>query len=262
MSASRAACVIALVILLAGCVAPEGPGAATSAPIVLAALGDSLMAGYNADAEHDGVHPEVSWPTGEGNWSFAARLGASSAENLARPAEKLAALPRQAATMTQGAFALVGFGSNDLCTGGGTDETTTVPVSAEEFAADLRARVKELLANGSQVLVVSIPDLVAMHAVAPTPPIESSFVYLYFGANCGRTADQFRAEIEAYNAAIVRVATEEGVIHDAGAIWRIDWTREMVSEIDGVHPSVEGAMAMAEAVWDAYAAQMERAPAS
>lgn len=242
-------------VLLAGCAAPAGSPAASAPPVALAALGDSLMAGYNADAEHAGTFPEVSWPTANASWSFASRLGAASAENFARPAEKLSGLPGQAAQMTPGAFALVGFGANDLCTGGGREEMTVVPVPTAEFEAALRGHVAALQESGSRVLLVTIPDIVAMHEVAPMPPPqEIGGAYLAFGVNCGRTPDQFRADIGSYNEAILRVAADLGTMSDGGAIARMEWTRAMVSELDGVHPSIEGAQAMATAVWDAYSA--------
>jgi lysophospholipase L1-like esterase len=252
---------LVVVAVLAGCASPASPTPPSVEPVTLAALGDSLMAGYNADPQHAGVFSEVSWPTGEGNWSFASRLGASKSENWARPQEKLSALPRQAAKMHRGAFALVGFGANDLCPGGGTEttDTTILPVPVAEFEAALRADIRALEANGSRVLVVSIPDIPSMHAVAPAPAPEDSFVYTYFGAGCGRTNDQFRADIQAYNAAILRATQSENALSDAGAIWRLKWSREMVSSVDGVHPSLVGAHAMAAAVWDAYASQVPSA---
>lgn len=212
------------------------------------------MAGYNVDAAHEGVHPEFSWPTGDANWSFARRLGASSVENFARPQEKLSALNRQASGIKESSFVLVGFGANDLCTGGGRDETTVVPVSVSEFESRLRDGIRMLTANGSSVLVVSIPDIVAMHAVAAMPPPQNAATYLYFGTNCGRTPEQFRAEIQAYNEAILRVTRAEGAFNDGGAVWRLSWSTPLMSEADGVHLSLRGAEAMATAVWDAYAA--------
>ena len=51
---------------------------------------------------------------------------------------------------------------------------------------------------------------------------------------------------------MARVAEEEGALHDVGAIGNIVWSPEMVSEVDGLHPSPVGLEAMADGVWEAY----------
>ena len=243
---------------LAGCVsAPALPDPPALAPLPVVALGDSMMSGYNVDAEHAGNHAEFSWPTGNETWSFSSRFGAPAEENFARPANKLAQIEGQSAELEHPSFIIVGFGINDLCPGGGTGQTrTALPVPADEFAAMLRAYVQEFRAEGSTVLLVSVVDFAQMHAVAPMPPPESpSAFYLALATNCARpTPADLTRDIEAYNEAIARVAAEEGALHDAGALYALEWTTEMVSELDGSHPSIAGHEAMAAAVWDAYSA--------
>lgn len=238
---------------------PDPPADGAALPVV--ALGDSMMSGYNVDAEHPGNRAEFSWPTGNETWSFSSRLGASSKENFARPANKLEQIATQSVELEHPAFVIVGFGINDLCPGGGTGTTRTMaPVPPGEFEAALRGHVREFLAAGSTVLLVSVVDFAQMHSVAPMPPPESpSAFYLALATNCARPAPaDLTRDIEAYNAAIARVAAEEGALHDGGALFALRWSTEMVSELDGSHPSVAGHEAMATAVWDASSVAVAR----
>jgi hypothetical protein len=249
---------LVVALLLAGCVAPAAAPALppADAPPVLGAIGNSLMLGYNADAEHIEAAPEVAWATGDAPWSFRARLGAAGVENVAAPGAGTDEFLDQVAQLEDAGLVLILLMDSDLC---GAERPVMAPTGA--FEGELRAGVKALLAKGMQPMLVTPPDITSVAAAARAKPPANDFVLFYAsGQACAQEPDVETRQAEMF-ATIARVAEEEGALHDHGAVARIAWTPEMVSDMDGLHPSLVGLDAIATAVWDAYDA-ITRTPAS
>lgn len=238
--------------ILAGCAAAPEPAPAASGPVV-GALGVSLMVGWSADAEHIGRAPEVSWPTGDAPWSFASRMNASARENEAQGGAHSSLFVSQSERLRDATFVLVGFVDSNVCAG--VMLITDGQPGEATFEDDLRAGTRALVARGIEVMLVTVPDLAAMaEAAREKPPASEEAVSYAIGQQCGAEPN-YRARFDAMNALILRVADEEGALHDGGALAQLAWTAPMMSDVDGFHPSPVGLEAMAGAVWDAYEAQ-------
>lgn len=239
--------VLAAAILLAGCISPPedpSPEAAAGAIDVLGAIGNSLMLGYNADEDHIESAPEVAWATGDEPWSFRARLGTPRAENVAVPGAGVDTFLDQVEELVDADLVLVLLPDNAMCGPPEPDGT--------DFEAGLREGVRALLARGMTPMLVTPPDLIAVAEAARAKPPANDFVLFWAtGQSCAsdpRVAERQAAMVET----IGRVAEEEGALHDHGAIASLAWTPEMISDMDGLHPSLTGLEAISAAVWDTY----------
>lgn len=244
-----------LAFLLAGCVAAPAPELeAPPAGPVVGAVGVSLMVGWSADAEHLDRSPEVSWPTGDAPWSFASRINASARENEAQGGAHSSFFVSQANALRESTFVLVGFVDSSLCAGM-TFATDGQPGEAT-FEDDLRAGVRALVARGIEVMLISPPNFASMaEAARAKAPLSADHSYFWvMGQQCGAEPG-YAANAAATNAIIVRVAQEEGAMHDGGAVTKLTWTPEMISDVDGFHASQAGNEAIAAAVWEAYQVQ-------
>lgn len=242
--------------ILAGCAnAPVSDAPLASGPVV-GALGVSLMVGWSADAEHVGRAPEISWPTGDDPWSFASRMQATATENEAQGGAHSSLFVSQAEKLRDATFVLVGFVDSNICAG--VMLITDGQPGEATFEEDLRAGVRALRSRGIEVMLVTAPDFASMAAATrAAPPASDEAASYAIGQQCGAEPG-LQERAAAMDALILRVAEEEGALHDGGAISAIEWTPEMMSDVDGFHPSPAGLEAMATAVWDAYEAQIER----
>lgn len=244
------ACVCLL--LLSGCVASSSepsssPGRA--APVV-GAIGNSLMLGYNADWDHVESAPEIAWGTGDAPWSFQARLGAAAVENAAQPGGGVDAFLEQADALERATLVLVLLMADDVCPG--------PPEDAPPFEDALREGVRHLQARGMAPMLVSPPDITRVAEAARTKVPANDFALFYgMGQACALDPGTPARQAAMWET-IARVAEDEGALHDHGALASLAWTPEMVSEVDGLHPSPVGLEAIASAVWDAYEASTSR----
>lgn len=243
---------LVLVVLAAGCVAPSPPPDAGTASdsatpaIVVGAIGNSLMLGYNADADHIEAAPEIAWATGVEPWSFQARAGAAAVENVAAPGAPASAFVDQADALEHATLVLVLLPADGLCPG--------PPRDAPPFEESLRDGIRLVHERGMQAMLLTSPDLRSIAAAARAKPPLNDFVLFFANAQACAQDPGLPARQAAMWETIGRVADEEGALHDHGAISRIEWAPDMVSDLDGFHPSPVGLEAIAEAVWDAYEA--------
>jgi len=207
---------------------PSGP------PAVYAALGASETAGVGTDDPVRDSFPEQLY----------LRLPQTAVYyNFGLPGETTAAalkdeLPPAAAV--QPTIATVWFNVDDLAAG--------VPVS--DFESRLEQIVGQLARGGeTRVLIANTPpldDLPAYQACRPNPP---PALKCALGAVTLPPPEEARALVDAYNAAIVRVAARHGatvvdLASQAGAA--LAQHPDYVSA-DGLHPSTKGAAAIAAA---------------
>lgn len=241
---------LVLVFVLTGCVGSPAPLAPPDVPpigVVLGAIGNSLMLGYNADHDHIESAPEISWATGDASWSFRSRIATARAENVAAPGAGTDEYLEQVGKLEDATLVLVMLHDSAMC--GPPD-----PTGRGSFEAQLRAGTRELVARGMRPMLVTPPDIASVAEAARGKPPVNDFILNYgFGQECGLEPG-LKERQAAMNAVIARVSEEEGALHDHGAVSRIRWTPEMVSDVDGFHPSPVGLEAIANAVWDAYEA--------
>jgi acyl-CoA thioesterase-1 len=135
-------------------------------------------------------------------------------------------------------LATVWFNVDDLVAG--------VPVA--DFEARLDKLVGGLRAAGARVLVANTPQLDRLPAYAacrPDPPVGPKCP---LGSVTLPPPDQVVADVQAYNAAIARVAGREGaVVVDLYASGQVAVRHPEYVGRDGFHPSAAGAAAIAAA---------------
>lgn len=239
---------LVVLIVLSGCVGTPTPPESQEVPppsAVVGAIGNSLMLGYNADYDHIESAPEISWSTGDKPWSFRSRAGARDVENVAAPGAGTAEFAEQIGLLEHATLVLVMLHDSAMC---GPPSMR----NERSFESELRAGTRELVARGMHPVLVTPPDIASLAEAARAKPPANDFLLNYgFGQECALEPG-FGERQAAMIATILRVAEEEGARHDRGAVFRIRWTPEMVSDVDGFHPSPVGLEAIAAAVWDAY----------
>ncbi|MGQ0534477.1 MAG: SGNH/GDSL hydrolase family protein [Methanobacteriota archaeon] len=269
MMPTRPALVILAFSVFSGCLGPSdtdetGGGPPTGSPEptplrVVGALGDSLMNGWNADAQHEGAHPEVSWSTGDAEWSFARRFGANATENVAVGGAASWNFVEQVDGLEHATFALVGFAGGGLCT---AFDTAWPPPPDHDLERELREGIRRLKAQDVTVMMTTVPDFASIGEAGRVKGAQGSDHALYLINQACGSEPGFQDRLAEMNAIIIRVADDEGTLHDGEAIGMLAWTADMVSEVDGFHPSPAGLEAMADAAWSAYADATGFAPAA
>lgn len=212
---------------------------------MLGAIGNSLMLGYNADWNHVESAPEVAWATGNASWSLQARLHAAAVENVAAPGAGSQDFAAQVAKLQRATLVVVLLPDPALC--GPPDPSRDTAT----YEKEVREGTQALVARGMRPLLVTSPDIVSVAEAARGKPPANDFVLFYATAQSCAAQPDIREKQDAMNAAILRVADEVGALSDHGAVHRIRWRPEMVSDVDGLHPSPAGLRAIADAVWDA-----------
>lgn len=249
--------------LLAGCATPTA-----AYPDVMAALGDSITRAVNA--ESPGERPASSWATGhdalDGVDSLAERLvrmGAplsGNVHNFAVSGARARDLPAQArqAVDVQAGFVTILAGANDACA-----RDVASMTSADDFRASLTETLRILddgLDKDAQVLLVSVPDVVALHDAGKDDATRRSrwdalrpceVVFSPEASDADRAA--VRARIAAYNAIIEEVGSASGARTDGGAVHAAGVRLSDVSRVDGFHPSLTGQARLADVAWNATA---------
>ncbi|WP_307845518.1 GDSL-type esterase/lipase family protein [Planomonospora sp. ID67723] len=244
--------------------APATPVSASAAepwrPVVMAALGDSISAGFNACGWYvactsrswaAGDHPEVR--------SHYLRLRAADGAiggnnvNLAVPGATSADLAGQMgrAVARRADYVTILIGAQDACT---SEERRMTPVAV------YRQRVAEALRlfrqgrPAGRVFVASIPDLKRLWQVGKDNAVARGFWSVAricptmlakptSAAAADRARrDRVRARVEAYNAALARVCAAYGPAcrFDGNAVFDYRFTLEHVSRWDYFHPNADG----------------------
>jgi lysophospholipase L1-like esterase len=273
------AAVCALVAL--ACEAGEGggpPGASSppppgqDLPSSMAALGDSITAGYGACIVLTTCHRN-SWSTGDGFRveSLYRRISGVNPQlrgqghNFAVPGARAAGLADQAASAVavSAEYVTVLVGANDACRA--TPQEMT-PVEA--FRADVD-RALRVLGDGlpqAQILVLSVPDLYRLWELGHGEPrvvrAWNRGVCPSMLADADSTDDAaaqrrsaVRERVAAYNAALADACRAHGdrCRFDGGAVHGAEFTLDQLNPLDFFHPDADGQNVLAELAYTASA---------
>ncbi len=235
-------------------------------PVVMAALGDSISAGFNACGWYL-TCTSRSWSTGDHQSvrSQYVRLRALDAAvaghnvNLAVPGSTSADLAGQMARAVgkRADYVTVLIGAQDACV---SEERRMTPVAVYE------RRVAEALAlfragrPGGRVFVASIPDIKRLWQIGKGNPVARGFWAV--GRICPTMLarptstsaadrarrDRVRARVAAYNVALARVCAAYGPAcrFDGNEVFRQRFTVGHLSKWDFFHPNAAGQKLIAE----------------
>jgi lysophospholipase L1-like esterase len=216
------------------------PPAATSAPVIYAAIGASETYGIGANDRYRQAWPQVFYNDVLSRSAVLYNFGIPGATTAqALHDEVPAALAVHPTVVT------VWLNVNDLIRG----------VSAADYGAQLRQLLHSVRGGGrTRVLVANTPDLgqlPAYRACLPNAPAGGPACLIPDGLV--PTPQVIAAVVDAYNTAISRAAKQEGAtlvdLHLNGA--QISQHPEWVSA-DGFHPSEQGYAVIAKLFEDAY----------
>ena len=228
-------------------------------PASIAALGDSITVGFHACMPLSDC-PEASWVTGTDSSvdSLARRLHTPRDRtwNHAASGAVVGDLPAQAAKAVgnKPELATVLIGANDACT-----DTTAAMTPVEEFEKDVRQSVRTLREGSpkTQILLVSVPDLMRMYEVGRTHQAARDVwrlgicQSLLLDPASTSAADEARRKqvserVAAYNKVLREVCTaDERCRYDGDVVHRYRFTQAELSEWDWFHPSKRGQRVLA-----------------
>ncbi|WP_182873456.1 MULTISPECIES: GDSL-type esterase/lipase family protein [unclassified Microbispora] len=247
---------------------PAAAHAGTS-PTVMAALGDSISAGFNACGWYVACRSR-SWSSGDnaGVHSHYLRLLASDHAikghnlNFAVPGSTSAALPGQArhAVREKADYVTVLIGAQDACVGS-EKEMTPVPV----FRQHIDEAFAVLRPTGARVFVASIPDIERLWRIGKGNGWARAFwavghICQAMLANPRSTAkkdqarrDRVRERVMDYNEQLREACALYGPAcrYDGGAVFSYPFTLKEVSGWDYFHPNADGQRALAKVTYDA-----------
>ena len=249
--------------------APTEPPREPPLPRSMAALGDSITRAVAACESGLGC-AAASWSAGTTSEvrSHAQRIEEAgrrrpTVHNLAMSGATVSHLPEQArrAVETQVEYVTVLIGANDACA---PAENGLTPVA--EFGATFE-RALDILVRGlpdARILVVSIPDVHRLWRLG-TDRAAVRQTWQRFGvcqsmlanATSTRSAEEARRQrvrdrIVAYNTAMERACARHTTCRwDGNAVFRYEFSLELVSPHDYFHPSLAGQRVLAEVTWNA-----------
>jgi len=227
-------------LLLAGCTTGGSAARATPTPeppaIVYAAIGASETLGIGTDDPTRESFPQ----------RLLQRLGpAATMYDFGLPSETTAAALKDelpAALAVRPTLATVWLNVDDLI--------GNVPVS--DYEARLDQMVGTLRRAGARVAVANTPHLDHLPAYAACRPNAAPGTKCPLGAITLPPPDQVEAQVEAYNAAIARVAArQDATLVDLYAAGEVPDLHPGYVSKDGFHPSAAGALAIAGTFADA-----------
>ncbi|GAB1818389.1 GDSL-type esterase/lipase family protein [Herbidospora sp. RD11066] len=243
--------------------------AAAAEPITMAALGDSISAGFNACGWYVACTSR-SWSAGDHkdvdshylrlldggadvkgrNRNFAYN-GATSEDLMEQTEEAIAAKAN---------YVTILIGAQDACV---RTEQQMTPVAT--YRARVDAALAKLAPTGAQVRIVSIPDLKRLWKVGKDNAIARAFwgiarICQTMLANPTSTAqkdedrrDRVRARVMAYNNEMAKACAAYGANcrYDNGEVFKFPFTLSMVSKWDYFHPNAVGQRTIARLSFDA-----------
>ena len=248
---------------------PAPSPTSTGAPVVVAALGDSLSRGTDACAGY-GDCPAVSWSTGDDARvdSVASRFGTAVAApvrrvNAARSGAVVAELAGQVDTALAARPDLVTMliGANDVCR-----DSVEAMTPSEDYAAAVGDAIDRLStgAPDATLLVASVPDVTAL---LPAVASDETARFIWSRADLcpivltDPTSDApdvqarraaVRLRIAEYDAALqAACATAPRCVYDDGALTAYRPAPKQVSALDAFHPSISGLRQLASIEWAA-----------
>ncbi|MFF5078633.1 SGNH/GDSL hydrolase family protein [Actinoplanes sp. NPDC000266] len=248
-----------------GAADPKPAGSSKGYPSSMAALGDSITAGF-ASCFALVACERRSWATGSDSAvdSHYRRIRDHNAAikgkayNFAEPGAEAADLAAQArkAVNTKVQYVTILIGSNDACAPGVTGMTSAAAFRQRVDAA--LARLKKGLPK-TRVLMVSIPDLYRLweigHDDARAVKAWSRGICPSLLARPTSTAEadedrrrQVARRIDAYNDTLADACRAYGkkCRWDSGEVHNVRFDLELVNRIDYFHPSTEGQARLAE----------------
>ena len=237
-------------------------------PASMAALGDSITAGYGSCITLVACHRN-SWSTGDGTQvdSHYRRIRAADpritdrAVNYAVPGARADALLGQAdaAVRAKAEYVTILIGANDACRARVADMT-----DPQTFRRHIDAALRRL-SDGlpeARILVVSIPDLHRLWEVGHDDERAvgawNRGVCPSLLANPTSTADadrqrrrQVSQRVDAYDRELARACRGYGkhCRYDGGSVHRVRFTLDLVNQLDYFHPNAAGQDKLAEVTY-------------
>jgi lysophospholipase L1-like esterase len=222
-------------------------------PASVAAIGDSITAGFNA-CDPFADCPDASWATGSRGSvnSLSVRLGDGARSwNFARSGAHVTDLPKQAraAAAHRPAMVTVLVGANDAC---------AADVPSMTSVADFRTAFGDTMSYlhrtlpSTQILVASIPDLEHLWSVGRANPVEKQLWRLGLCPTMLKDADSQSASARSRRTAVAdRVTAYDTVLsqecaryprcrYDGGAVHRYPFGTGELSKWDWFHPNKAG----------------------
>ncbi|WP_449063114.1 SGNH/GDSL hydrolase family protein [Planomonospora algeriensis] len=266
----------AAAVLAAGWATPAGAARTAGAavpwrPVVMAALGDSISAGFNVCGWYVSCTSR-SWAAGdhaEVHSHYLRLLARDEAVeghnvNLAAPGATSADLSGQMARAVarRADYVTVLIGAQDACV---PEERRMTPVAVYRARVAAALRLLKERRPGARVFLASIPDLKRLWRVGKDNVAARGFWTV--GRICPTmlarpvsTApadrarrDRVRARVAAYNRALAGVCAEYGRAcrFDGGAVFRYPFTLDHVSGWDFFHPNAAGQRLIAKTTFAA-----------
>ncbi len=246
--------------------APTSTSPSPRRPPTMAALGDSITAGYGSCAVYVACSRN-SWSAGGSDdvdshyRRIKARSAKAKARNLSVPGAESEDLRAQAANAVDARadYVTILIGANDACAPD-TDAMTGVTTFRNRVDAALD-RLKDGLPR-ARVLIVSIPDLYRLWELGHTSP---AAVAAWDRGICPSmlarptstaAADErrraaVRDRIEDYNTQLTRACRAYGkrCRTDGGAAHRVRFSLDLVNKVDYFHPNLAGQNTLADVTW-------------
>ncbi|MFI5937707.1 SGNH/GDSL hydrolase family protein [Actinoplanes sp. NPDC051494] len=243
-------------------------GAKKGYPSSMAALGDSITAGYGSCRVFVACSRN-SWSTGgaDGLDSHYQRILAKNprikghARNFAVPGARSADLAKQAASAVDAKvqYVTILIGANDAC-GGGADSMTSVKAFRKRVDAGLD-RLRDGLPK-ARILVASIPDVHRLWELAHDDPaaVRAWKLGICPSMLADPTSDSEAAEarrdrvddrIDAYNDQLGQACEAYGdrCRWDGGGAHGVRFDIDLLNKVDYFHPSVAGQRRLAEVTY-------------
>lgn len=255
----------------AGGATPAPSGSAKGYPSSMAALGDSITAGFGSCRAFV-ICEKNSWSTGTAPDvdSHYARILAKNAaikghaRDFAVPGAMAASLPAQAgrAVAMKAQYVTVLIGANDACAGGLADMTPVADF--KDSVGSALSSIRKALPK-SRVLVASIPDLYRLWQVGRTdagavkvwsrfhicPAMLASPMSTAPADDARRRA--VRDRISDYDAALQEACQSYGkrCRWDGGSVHEVQYSLNLVNHFDYFHPNAEGQREIADVTYPA-----------
>jgi len=253
----------------AGGATPAPSGSSKGYPSSMAALGDSITAGFGSCGSFL-ICARNSWSTGTASEvdSHYARILAKNpaiknhARDFAQPGAVAASLPGQAdrAVAMKAQYVTVLIGANDVC---GRSVADMTPVADFRHSVDQALSTIKKALPKSRVLVASIPDLYRLwqlgHADTGAVRVWSRFHIcpaMLAAATSTAPADETRRRavrdrISDYDAALQQACESYGkrCRWDGGSVHEVRYSLNLVNHVDYFHPNAEGQREIADATY-------------
>jgi len=248
---------------------PAPSGSAKGYPASMAALGDSITAGFGSCGTYV-VCGRNSWSTGAADDldSHYRRIRAENAKikgnvhNYARPGAEADALAGQAsrAVDMKAQYVTVLIGANDACasTPAGMTSVATFRTEIDQGLARLKKGLPK-----SRVLVVSIPDLYRLWQIGHTDPnavrvwrrLNVCPSLFASATSTAKPDDQrrkaVRQRVDDYNEALRQACKAYGkkCRWDGGRAHQVRFGLDRVSHVDYFHPNLAGQRELADVTY-------------